>query len=83
MDLLFLQLKSSLSILMVVQLQWARIELYVRGPTVFSGYLDEPDLTAACITPDGWFKTGWSSLAISLDYVLPGHCLCTISHRFS
>lgn len=34
-------------------------ELYVRGATVFNGYLDEPDLTAACLTADGWFKTGW------------------------
>ncbi|KAK5789755.1 hypothetical protein VI817_008878 [Penicillium citrinum] len=33
-------------------------ELYVRGATVFNGYLDEPDLTAACLTADGWFKTG-------------------------
>ncbi|KAE8421944.1 putative phenylacetyl-CoA ligase [Aspergillus pseudocaelatus] len=33
-------------------------ELCVRGPTVFKGYRDEPDLTAACMTPDGWFKTG-------------------------
>ncbi|KAJ5608336.1 AMP-dependent synthetase/ligase [Penicillium hordei] len=33
-------------------------ELYVRGATVFNGYLDEPDLTAACLTADGWLKTG-------------------------
>ncbi|KAL2847849.1 putative phenylacetyl-CoA ligase [Aspergillus pseudoustus] len=33
-------------------------ELYMRGPTIFKGYLAEPGLTAACITPDGWFKTG-------------------------
>ncbi|KAL5363676.1 hypothetical protein BJX96DRAFT_187155 [Aspergillus floccosus] len=33
-------------------------ELWVRGPTVCNGYADEPALTAAAITADGWFKTG-------------------------
>ncbi|KAI2050096.1 hypothetical protein LOZ43_004989 [Ophidiomyces ophidiicola] len=33
-------------------------ELYVRGPNVFMGYLDNPAATAACISPDGWFRTG-------------------------
>ncbi|KAF9888237.1 hypothetical protein FE257_008806 [Aspergillus nanangensis] len=33
-------------------------ELYIRGPTVFNGYQDEPELTAASMTADGWFKTG-------------------------
>ncbi|KAE8312669.1 hypothetical protein BDV41DRAFT_538510 [Aspergillus transmontanensis] len=33
-------------------------ELWIRGPTVFRGYRDEPDISAACLTPDGWFKTG-------------------------
>jgi acyl-CoA synthetase (AMP-forming)/AMP-acid ligase II len=30
----------------------------VRGPTVFSGYLDDPEANAAAFTPDGWFRTG-------------------------
>ena len=30
----------------------------VRGPTVFSGYLEDPAANAAAFTPDGWFRTG-------------------------
>jgi acyl-CoA synthetase (AMP-forming)/AMP-acid ligase II len=33
-------------------------ELLLRGPTMFSGYLDRPDATAAAIDADGWFHTG-------------------------
>jgi fatty acid CoA ligase FadD36 len=33
-------------------------ELQVRGPTLFSGYLNLPDATAASFTVDGWFRTG-------------------------
>ncbi|KAI0262550.1 hypothetical protein BC834DRAFT_828774 [Gloeopeniophorella convolvens] len=33
-------------------------ELWVRGPTVMKGYLNNPSATANAITPDGWFKTG-------------------------
>jgi acyl-CoA synthetase (AMP-forming)/AMP-acid ligase II/thioesterase domain-containing protein len=32
-------------------------EILVRGPTVISGYLDAPDITAGSFR-DGWFKTG-------------------------
>jgi long-chain acyl-CoA synthetase len=32
-------------------------EVWVRGPTVFAGYLDDPDQTAAAFE-DGWLKTG-------------------------
>ena len=32
-------------------------EVHVRGPNVFSGYLNRPDATAEAIV-DGWFKTG-------------------------
>jgi len=33
-------------------------ELQVRGVSVFEGYLDNPDATAAAFTADGWFRTG-------------------------
>jgi fatty-acyl-CoA synthase len=33
-------------------------ELWMRGPTSFSGYLDRPDATAEAIDADGWFHTG-------------------------
>ncbi|MEX1007748.1 MAG: class I adenylate-forming enzyme family protein [Acidimicrobiia bacterium] len=33
-------------------------ELLLRGPTMFSGYLDRPDATAVAIDADGWFHTG-------------------------
>ncbi|GAA1505316.1 acyl-CoA synthetase [Nocardioides humi] len=32
--------------------------LEVRGPTLFAGYLNRHDATAACWTDDGWFRTG-------------------------
>ena len=34
-----------------------RGEIWVRGPTVISGYLDAPDLNQAAFV-DGWFRTG-------------------------
>ena len=33
-------------------------EVVVRGPTVFAGYLDEPEATAAAFLPGGWLLTG-------------------------
>lgn len=32
--------------------------LQVRGATLFDGYLNLPETTAAAMTPDGWFVTG-------------------------
>jgi acyl-CoA synthetase (AMP-forming)/AMP-acid ligase II len=33
-------------------------EIVVRGPTLFPGYLDDPEANAAAFLPDGWFRTG-------------------------
>jgi long-chain acyl-CoA synthetase len=33
-------------------------ELVVRGPQVMSGYWERPEETAACLSPDGWLRTG-------------------------
>ncbi|MET7671833.1 acyl-CoA synthetase [Micromonospora luteifusca] len=33
-------------------------ELLVRGPTMFSGYLNRPDADTTTWTDDGWFRTG-------------------------
>ena len=33
-------------------------EIWVKGPNVFQGYLDEPEATAKALTPDGWLRTG-------------------------
>lgn len=33
-------------------------EVELSGPTLFTGYLDRPDATAATMSPDGWLRTG-------------------------
>ncbi|WP_052852478.1 AMP-binding protein [Streptomyces avicenniae] len=33
-------------------------EVQVRGPNLFTGYLNRPDATAAAFAPGGWFRTG-------------------------
>jgi fatty-acyl-CoA synthase len=35
-----------------------RGELQLRGYNVMTGYLNNPEATAAALTPDGWFRTG-------------------------
>jgi len=33
-------------------------EVWLRGPSVFKGYVNNPKATAECMTTDGWLKTG-------------------------
>ncbi|MFT3852227.1 MAG: AMP-binding protein [Ilumatobacteraceae bacterium] len=33
-------------------------EVWVKGPNVFKGYLDDPEQTTKVLTPDGWLRTG-------------------------
>ena len=33
-------------------------EIWVQGPNVFQGYLDDAEQTARVLTPDGWLRTG-------------------------
>jgi long-chain acyl-CoA synthetase len=33
-------------------------EVWIRGPTLMLGYLDDPALTAETLTADGWLRTG-------------------------
>lgn len=35
-----------------------RGELYINGPQVMKGYFNKPEATAACLSDDGWFRTG-------------------------
>ncbi|HEY4176620.1 MAG TPA: AMP-dependent synthetase/ligase [Kofleriaceae bacterium] len=33
-------------------------EILAKGENVFKGYFKDPEASAACFTPDGWFRTG-------------------------
>ncbi|MFD1661083.1 acyl-CoA synthetase [Streptomyces caeni] len=44
-------------------------EIQVRGPNLFTGYLNRPDATAAAFTDDGWFRTGDMAVREADGYV--------------
>lgn len=43
-------------------------EVWLRGPSIFKGYLNKPDVTRDSITPEGWFKTGDIAIRDSEGY---------------
>jgi 4-coumarate--CoA ligase len=54
-------------------------EVWIRGPTVFVGYLNNEEATHNSITKDGWFKTGDVGHVtpegyISLPFILTEGC---------
>ncbi|GEC08088.1 acyl-CoA synthetase [Streptomyces spinoverrucosus] len=44
-------------------------EIQVRGPNLFTEYLNRPDATAAAFTADGWFRTGDMAVRAPDGYV--------------
>ncbi|MFF5972143.1 acyl-CoA synthetase [Streptomyces sp. NPDC012769] len=44
-------------------------EIQVKGPNLFTAYLDRPDATAAAFTDDGWFRTGDMAVREADGYV--------------
>jgi fatty-acyl-CoA synthase len=45
--------------------------IYVRGPSLMSGYLNEPEITARVLSADGWLNTG------DMGYVIDGEIIIT------
>jgi cyclohexanecarboxylate-CoA ligase len=41
----------------------------VHSPTLFEGYLDHPEWTAAALTPDGWYRSGDLAVIDAAGYV--------------
>ena len=44
-------------------------EIWVKGPNVFQGYLDDPEQTARVLTADGWLRTGDIAVADDDGYL--------------
>jgi long-chain acyl-CoA synthetase len=45
-------------------------EILVKGPTVFKGYYNQPEMTAKSFTPDNFFKTGDAGYMEKTDLIL-------------
>jgi len=44
-------------------------EVWVRGPTVFDGYVESPEATEEAFSPENWFKTGDLATATANGYI--------------
>jgi fatty-acyl-CoA synthase len=46
--------------------------IFVRGPSVMSGYFNAPEETAACLSPDGWLNTGDVGYRVDGSLIITG-----------
>ena len=46
--------------------------LYVRGPSIMTGYFNDPETSAEVLSPDGWLNTGDLAYRIERDLVITG-----------
>jgi fatty-acyl-CoA synthase len=46
--------------------------LFVRGPSVMTGYFDDPEATRQVLSHDGWFNTGDIAYRIGRNIVITG-----------
>jgi len=46
--------------------------LFVRGPSVMSGYFGDPEATREVLSPDGWLNTGDLAYSVSGNLVITG-----------
>jgi len=54
-------------------------EVQVKGPNVCLGYYKNPEVTANCFTPDGWFRTGDMGVMDADGYLfLRGRSKCMV-----